>query len=66
MPNRAWTGERDSMTDDIRPARVRLSIVQRAAGTPDTVRPSFFDRPKARRVIKPGARDMSRDSEAEI
>ncbi len=54
------------MTDDIRPARVRLSIVQRAAGTPDTVRPSFFDRPKARRVIKPGARDMSRDSEAEI
>lgn len=54
------------MTDDTRPTRVRLSIVQRAAGSPETVRPSFYDRPKARRAIMRVTREMSRDGEAEI
>jgi hypothetical protein len=53
------------MTDDKRPARVRLSIVQRSSGSIETVRPFFASRPNARRMIKPEARDTLRASEAE-
>ncbi len=54
------------MTDDIRPARPRLGIVQTPAGSPeDKGRPPFLDRSRQSRAARPMPDRKSRDSEPE-